>query len=260
MWARSEKSIPLSPQVRAVLGVSAERVTPNELLSAILAAPVDLLYNGGIGTYVKASYEEHVDVGDRTNDRVRVDASEVRAKIVSEGGNLGFTQKARLELAKNGVLLNTDAIDNSGGVDMSDHEVNIKILMGILLKAGVLKNIEARNVLLAEMTEEVADLCLADNDNQALAVTLDVARSKSALDDYLDCIDELVATGYVSIIDDSIPARDVLRREAALSSQLQARHPVMADIHAQVASLRTQITAELQPRLLQMVFVKMRVT
>jgi glutamate dehydrogenase len=217
IFDRGAKAIAITPEMSAAIGLDASvtSMSGEELIKGILRAPVDLLYNGGIGTYVKASHEEHVDVGDRTNDRVRVDASEVRAKIVSEGGNLGFTQKARLELAKNGVLLNTDAIDNSGGVDMSDHEVNIKILMGILLKAGVLKNTEARNVLLAEMTEEVADLCLADNDNQALAVTLDVARSKTALDEYLDCIDELVATGYVSTIDDSIPARDVLRRDCA---------------------------------------------
>jgi len=186
-----------------------------ELIRAILRAPVDLLYNGGIGTYVKASTEEHQDVGDRANDRVRVDAKEVRAKVVSEGGNLGFTQKARLELARQGVLLNTDAIDNSAGVDMSDHEVNIKILMGILLKAGALKNVEARNKLLAEMTEEVADLCLQDNELQTLAITLDVLRSKAALPEHLDCIDALVEAQFLSPHDDSVPPRDVLRRDYA---------------------------------------------
>jgi glutamate dehydrogenase len=184
-------------------------------MRAILRAPVDLLYNGGIGTYVKASTEEHQDVGDRTNDRVRVDATEVRARVISEGGNLGFTQKSRLELARQGVLLNTDAIDNSGGVDMSDHEVNIKILMSILLKAGALQNIEARNKLLAEMTEEVADLCLADNDRQTLAITLDGMRSQAAMEEHLDCIDALVAAQFLNPHDDSVPARDVLRRDCA---------------------------------------------
>jgi glutamate dehydrogenase len=154
-------------------------------------------------------------VGDRANDRVRVDATEVRAKVVSEGGNLGFTQKSRLELARQGVLLNTDAIDNSGGVDMSDHEVNIKILMSILLKAGALKDIEARNTLLAEMTEEVADLCLADNDNQTLTITLDVMRSKAALDEHLDCIDALVEAQFMNPVVDSIPTRDALKKDGA---------------------------------------------
>jgi glutamate dehydrogenase len=203
--------------MRTSLGIegSAASMSGEELIRAILRAPVDLLYNGGIGTYVKASTEEHQDVGDRANDRVRVDAKEVRAKVVSEGGNLGFTQKARLELARQGVQLNTDAIDNSGGVDMSDHEVNIKILMSILLKAGALKNLEARNKLLAEMTEEVADLCLADNDRQTLAITLDSMRSKTAFDEHLDCIDALVEAQFLSPHDDSVPPRDVLRRDYA---------------------------------------------
>ncbi len=201
--------------MRTALGLeaAATAMSGEELIRAILRAPVDLLYNGGIGTYVKASSEEHQDVGDRANDRVRVDAREVRARVVSEGGNLGLTQKGRMELARQGVLLNTDAIDNSGGVDMSDHEVNIKILMSILLKAGALKNVEARNALLAEMTEEVADLCLADNDGQTLAITLEVMRSKAAMDEHLDHIDALVASQFVNPLDDSVPPRDVLRRD-----------------------------------------------
>ncbi len=217
IFDRGAKSIPISAEMRKALGLdgSATAMSGEELMRAILRAPVDLLYNGGIGTYVKASTEEHQDVGDRTNDRVRVDATEVRARVVSEGGNLGFTQKSRLELARQGVLLNTDAIDNSGGVDMSDHEVNIKILMSILLKAKALKDVEARNTLLAEMTEEVADLCLADNDRQTLAITLDVMRSKAALDEHLDCIDALVAAQFLNPHDDSVPPRDVLRRDFA---------------------------------------------
>ena len=217
IFDRGAKSIPITPEMRTALGIEASvaALSGEELIRAILRAPVDLLYNGGIGTYVKASSEEHQDAGDRANDRVRVDAREVRARVVSEGGNLGLTQKGRLELARQGVLLNTDAIDNSGGVDMSDHEVNIKILMSILLKAGALANVEARNKLLAEMTDQVADLCLADNDNQTLAITLDVMRSKAALDEHLDCIDALVASQYLSPQDDSVPARDVLRRDCA---------------------------------------------
>lgn len=217
IFDRGAKSIPLSDEMRAALGIEGdeEALSGEELIRAILKAPVDLLYNGGIGTYVKASTEEHQDVGDRANDRVRVDASQVRARVISEGGNLGLTQKGRLELARRGVLLNTDAIDNSAGVDMSDHEVNIKILMSNLLKAGALGGIEERNDLLAEMTEDVADLCLADNSNQALAITLDVLRSRAALDEMLDCIDDLVAAQFLNPVVDSVPARDVLRRDSA---------------------------------------------
>jgi glutamate dehydrogenase len=217
IFDRGAKSIAITEEMRKALGLDKAVVAMSgeELIRAILRAPVDLLYNGGIGTYVKASIEEHQDVGDRANDRVRVDATEVRARVVSEGGNLGLTQKGRLELAQKGVLLNTDAIDNSGGVDMSDHEVNIKILMSILLKAKALKDVEARNKLLAEMTDEVADLCLADNDAQALAITLDVMRSKAALDEHLDCIDALIAAQFLNPVDDSIPSRDALRKDGA---------------------------------------------
>jgi len=217
IFDRGAKSIPITDEMRKALGLEAgvAAMSGEELIRAILKAPVDLLYNGGIGTYVKATTEEHQDVGDRANDRVRIDAAEVRAKVISEGGNLGLTQKGRLELAGQGVLLNTDAIDNSGGVDMSDHEVNIKILMSILLKTKALKDVEARNKLLAEMTDEVADLCLADNDAQTLAITLDVLRSKAALDEHLDCIDALVAAQFLNPSDDSIPSRESLRKEAA---------------------------------------------
>ncbi len=217
VFDRGAKSIPIGAEMRSALGLppGASAMSGEELIRSILRAPVDLLYNGGIGTYVKASMEEHDDVGDSANDRVRVDAPEIRARIVAEGGNLGFTQKARLELAQKGVLLNTDAIDNSGGVDMSDHEVNIKILMSILLKAGAIKDIEERNHILAEMTEEVADLCLLDNDLQGLAITLDVMRSKASLAEHLDCIDALVASQFLNLVDDSVPAREVLSRDAA---------------------------------------------
>ena len=217
IFDRNAKSIPVSAEMRAALGIETaeETVSGEELIRAILSAPADLLYNGGIGTYVKASTEEHQDVGDRANDRVRIDATEVRARVISEGGNLGLTQKGRLELARRGVLLNTDAIDNSAGVDMSDHEVNLKILMGILLKTGALQSVGERNELLEEMTDEVADLCLADNRNQALAITLDALRSKGALDGMLDAIDALVEAQFLNPVVDSVPPRDVLRRDGA---------------------------------------------
>ena len=177
MWPRSAKSITLSEPVRRVLDVSAETVTPNELLNAILKAPVDMLWNGGIGTYVKASTENNTEVGDRANDAIRVDGAELRCAMVVEGGNLGLTQRGRVEAAVNGVLLNTDAIDNSAGVDCSDHEVNIKILIDAQVASGDL-TVKQRNELLVSMTDEVADLVLEDNRAQTLALT--IARRQAA--------------------------------------------------------------------------------
>ena len=173
VWSRSEKAIPISAQARAALGiVAAERLTPTELLSAILKAPVDLLYNGGIGTYVKASLETHADVGDRANDALRINGRDLRCKVVGEGGNLGFTQRGRIEAAMNGVCVNTDAIDNSAGVDTSDHEVNIKILLGLAIADGEMTE-KQRDAVFAQMTDEVAALVLRDNyfQTQALSVT-----------------------------------------------------------------------------------------
>jgi len=171
VWPRSAKSIPLLPEARRALGVSAERLAPSALVSAILKAPVDLLYNGGIGTYVKAADEAHADAGDRANDAVRVNGSELRCKVVAEGGNLGFTQRGRIEYALAGGRINTDAIDNSAGVDTSDHEVNIKILLGLAMADGELTG-KQRNALLAGMTDDVAKLVLRDNyfQTQSLSV------------------------------------------------------------------------------------------
>ena len=168
---RTAKSIPISPQVRAALGLSdtVQAMSPAELMKAILLAPVDLLWNGGIGTYVKASRESHVDVGDKANDSIRVNGAHLRAKVVGEGGNLGFTQAGRVEFARAGGKIYTDFIDNSGGVDCSDHEVNIKILLG--------NTVEERDELLAQMTDEVAALVLEDNYQQAS--TLGVSRSQA---------------------------------------------------------------------------------
>ena len=137
VWARTEKSVPLSPEARAALGVEAEALDPDELVRAILRAPVDLLWNGGIGTFVKASSETHAEVSDRDSEAVRVDGRELRARVVGEGGNLGLTQRGRIEYATAGGRINTDAIDNSAGVDCSDHEVNIKILLGAGVERGL---------------------------------------------------------------------------------------------------------------------------
>ncbi len=171
VWSRAQKSIPLSPQSRAALGIEADRIAPAELLSAILKAPVDLLYNGGIGTYIKARSESHAEVGDRANDALRINGGDLRCKVVAEGGNLGCTQLGRIEAALAGVRINTDAIDNSAGVDTSDHEVNIKILLGLAVADGEMTE-KQRNALLPQMTEDVAAQVLADNYHQTQVLSL----------------------------------------------------------------------------------------
>ena len=176
VYPRSLKTITLSPEARKRLGTDKVNFTPNDLLSTILRAPVDVLWNGGIGTYVKASSESHADVGDRSNDGLRVNGSELRCRMIVEGGNLGLTQRGRIEFAINGGLINTDAIDNSAGVDCSDHEVNIKILLGAVMAEGAM-TIEQRNELLIEMTDEVAELVL--DDNRAQTLTLAIARRQA---------------------------------------------------------------------------------
>ncbi|WP_066904711.1 NAD-glutamate dehydrogenase [Millisia brevis] len=180
VWERSAKSVPISPQIREALGIEpgVDRLAPPELIKYILRAPVDLLWNGGIGTYIKAADETHADVGDKSNDAVRIDGREVRARVIGEGGNLGVTRRGRIEFAKiggpkgNGGHINTDAIDNSAGVDSSDHEVNIKILLNGAVTDGSLPAGE-RNDLLASMTDEVGELVLAHNfaQNEQLGAT-----------------------------------------------------------------------------------------
>ncbi|MFC4947451.1 NAD-glutamate dehydrogenase [Pseudonocardia sp. GCM10023141] len=164
VWPRSAKSIPVSDQVRVALGLdrAVRRLDPAALIRAVLAAPVRLLWNGGIGTYVKASGETHTDAGDKTNDAVRIDATAVRANVIGEGGNLGLTQRGRIEYARTGGKINTDAVDNSAGVGCSDREVNLKILLDALIEDGSLTHHD-RDALLVEMTDDVAGLVLADN-------------------------------------------------------------------------------------------------
>ncbi len=173
IYPRSAKSIPLSAETKAALGIASDAasMSPMELMHEILKAPVDLLWNGGIGTYVKAASETHTDVGDRANNGLRVNGGELRCKVVGEGGNLGLTQLGRIDAALNGVLLNTDFIDNSAGVDTSDHEVNIKILLNAEVQRKKLTMPE-RNKLLASMTDEVAQLVLNDNYRQNQALSL----------------------------------------------------------------------------------------
>ncbi|HSA90867.1 MAG TPA: NAD-glutamate dehydrogenase [Burkholderiales bacterium] len=181
VYPRAAKTIALSPEVQKILAVEAKALTPNELISAILRAPVDLLYNGGIGTYVKSKRQSHAEVGDRANDAIRVNGGELRCKVVAEGGNLGFTQLGRVEYALAGGRINTDAIDNSAGVDCSDHEVNIKILLNAALRSGRLA-LGERNQLLADMTDEVAALVLRDNYFQTQSLSVSGTLAPSLLD------------------------------------------------------------------------------
>jgi len=171
VFPRTAKTIALSKQVQASLGISAATLAPNELIRAILLADVHLLYNGGVGTYVKSTRETAAQVGDRTNDAVRVNGAELRCKVVAEGGNLGVTQLGRIEYAQHGGRINTDAIDNSAGVDCSDHEVNIKILLGLVVADGEMTG-KQRNTLLAEMTDEIGLLVLKDNYAQTQALSI----------------------------------------------------------------------------------------
>ena len=179
VWPRTAKSVPVGAEMRAALGLADDvtAMSPPDLIAAILRAPADLLWNGGIGTYVKAARESHADAGDKANDAVRADGAQLRVKVVGEGGNLGLTQLGRIEFARAGGKINTDAIDNSAGVDCSDHEVNIKILLDRLVAAGELDR-EARNAVLVEMTDEVTELVLADNRDQN--AVLGAARAHSA--------------------------------------------------------------------------------
>jgi glutamate dehydrogenase len=181
VFSRSTKSIQLTPQIKAALDITDDVLDPISLMRAILKAPTELLYLGGIGTYVKAAAETDVQVGDKANDALRVNADELRVQVVGEGANLGFTQAGRIAFGQQGGRINTDAIDNSAGVDTSDHEVNIKILVGSAVTNGVLP-VDQRTDLLAGMTEEVGLKVLAHNYDQTLALTLQQAEGVKALD------------------------------------------------------------------------------
>ncbi|MCX4664186.1 NAD-glutamate dehydrogenase [Streptomyces uncialis] len=182
IFPRTAKAVQLNSHIREALGIdpAIAKMTPADLMRAILQAPVDLLWNGGIGTYVKSSAESNADVGDKANDAIRVDGAELRAKVVGEGGNLGLTQLGRIEFAEKGGRVNTDAIDNSAGVDTSDHEVNIKILLNAVVADGDM-TVKQRNKLLAQMTDEVGRLVLRSNYAQNVALSNAVAQSSSLL-------------------------------------------------------------------------------
>ncbi|MFL6551459.1 MAG: NAD-glutamate dehydrogenase, partial [Povalibacter sp.] len=196
IYSRASKSLQISPQAQAMLGLERATWTPQELIKAILCMRVDLLWNGGIGTYVKATDETHAEVGDRANDAVRVNGCDLHCKIVGEGGNLGFSQRGRIEYALNGGRLNTDFVDNSAGVDCSDHEVNIKILLNSLPRRAQL-TLNERNRLLSTMTDEVGALVLRDNYLQSQALSMLEARSVKDLSEHVHTIRSLEVSGLL---------------------------------------------------------------
>jgi glutamate dehydrogenase len=219
VFARSLKSIELSAEVRQRLDIAAQALTPAELVQAILRAPVDLLWFGGIGTYVKAKAERNADVGDRANDALRVDAEDLRATVVGEGANLGVTQRGRIAYALKGGRINTDAIDNSAGVDTSDHEVNIKILLDAVVAAGDL-TVKQRNGLLHGTTDAVAELVLADNYLQGLALSLAEAQGPERLDQQIRVMRALERAGELDRAVEFLPGDEELAARAAAGQSL----------------------------------------
>ena len=220
VFARSDKTIAISPEMKAAFDIQEDSLPPTELISRLLKAPVDLIWNGGIGTYIKASDESHAQVGDRANDALRINGCDVRAKIIGEGGNLGMTQRGRIEAAQNGVRLNTDAIDNSGGVNCSDHEVNIKILLNQAIEAGEL-DLAARNALLAEMTDSVAAHVLRQNYLQPQTLSLALARREN-LDDYARLMQQLEAEDRLDRAIENLPDDASLGKRRDASDNLTA--------------------------------------
>ncbi|MEY2243923.1 NAD-glutamate dehydrogenase [Streptomyces sp. BF23-18] len=212
VFPRSAKAIPVNAHIREALGIESNvaKMTPADLMRAILQAPVDLLWNGGIGTYVKSSAESNAEVGDKANDAIRVDGADLRVKVVGEGGNLGLTQLGRIEFAQHGGKINTDAIDNSAGVDTSDHEVNIKILLNAVVANGDL-TVKQRNKLLAEMTDEVGALVLRNNYAQNTAIANALAQSPSMLHAQQRFLRHLVREGHLDRALEFLPTERQIR-------------------------------------------------
>lgn len=209
VFPRAAKSIAITPAMQQCFSITADKLTPVELISQLLKAPVDLLWNGGIGTYIKSSHETNADVGDKTNDALRVNGCDVRARVIAEGGNLGMTQLGRIEYGLRGGLSNTDFIDNSGGVDCSDHEVNIKILIDDVVGSGDL-TIKHRNQMLAQMTDSVSELVLLDNYRQAQCISIAKAESVYRMGEYRRYIQALAASGKLDRELEFIPGDDEL--------------------------------------------------
>ncbi|MDR3663812.1 MAG: NAD-glutamate dehydrogenase, partial [Mycobacterium sp.] len=233
VWPRTAKSIPLSPQARASLGIEDTECTPDELITAVLCAPVDLLWNGGVGTYVRSDDETDGDAQDRANDRVRVTASQLRCKVIGEGGNLGLTQQARIAFALTGGRVNADFIDNAAGVATSDLEVNLKIA----LDSGNIVTAQ-RNTLLAGATEDVAARVLADNAESILAISMAAAEAGSLLDRHVRLIGNLRDEAGVDPDVEGLPSKQELDRRRVIG--LGLTRPEIAVLLAQSKNLVAQ--------------------
>jgi glutamate dehydrogenase len=246
VYSREQKSIPISPEIRTALRLGDEtELTPPALVKAILKAPVDLLWNGGIGTYVKAETESDADVGDRANDPVRVNGNQVRAKVIGEGGNLGVTSLGRIEFDLAGGRINTDALDNSAGVDCSDHEVNIKILVDSLVTLGKV-SAERRTALLESMTDEVGELVLADNTEQNDLMGTSRANAASLLNVHARQIRELEKTRSLNRELEALPTDKEIRRRTDVGLGLTS--PELATLMAHVKlALKDEILASELP-------------
>ena len=213
IYDRHEKSLTLTPEIKERFDIDKDKVTPNELMRAILSAQTDLLWFGGIGTYIKATSETHADAGDKANDSIRLNASKIRAKVIGEGANLGTTQLGRIEFSKNGGLINTDFVDNSGGVNSSDLEVNIKILLSDVMSEQKHKmDIDVRNKLLEKMTDNVADLVLRNNYQQAQAISLASVNAKHNLQVHNDFIRELEREKGLSRALEGLPDEEAIEK------------------------------------------------
>ncbi|RLV60039.1 NAD-glutamate dehydrogenase [Parashewanella curva] len=219
IFSRHAKSIPLSAEMQQMLDTTKTSMTPNELLKSLLKMPVDLIWNGGIGTYVKATKETHAEVGDRANDAIRVNGDEVRAKVIGEGGNLGCTQLGRIEYTANGGRMNTDFVDNVGGVDCSDNEVNIKILLNSLVADGEL-TVKQRNRVLEEMTEEVSEIVLQDCQDQTRSITVTQVRGVEQLKEQIRFIHYLEKEGKLDRALEFLPTEDELSERLAAGKSL----------------------------------------
>ena len=219
IFSRALKSVKLTKQMQKLFDIEVDKLAPDEFIHALLKAPVHLIWNGGIGTYVKASTENHADVGDRANDHLRVDACELRANAFGEGGNLGMTQKARIEFSLAGGAVNTDFIDNSAGVDCSDHEVNIKIALNELVARQDM-TLKQRNTLLGSMTDEVAELVLTNNRNQARTLSLASRHSQHRASEYQRFISRMEADSGLDRALENLPADDELVERVGLGRGL----------------------------------------
>jgi len=246
VWPRTAKSVPLTAAVREALGLDtgAIAISPDELISAILRAPVDLLWNGGIGTYVKASHETHADAGDRSSDAVRVDATDLRARVVAEGGNLGFTQAARIEYALDGGLINTDFIDNSAGVDTSDHEVNIKILLAGAIASNEIRT-EQRGEVLHALTDEIAAHVLRHNDGQNMALAVARFQAPRLLHVHARYLRQLIRDNRVSLATDGLPGEKEIAARRSASVGLTTPELAVLLAHTKIAAGQEVLASDL---------------